>query len=166
MIATMAKAMEIKMSFSGWSVATEIDTNGDGIRAISDTHQGTGTFGKTTTNNQSEVVPVTPSVHCSEGILEFQYVAFTAVTRYQNGDLILLGLDPQKTSTLCYNPTTYTSTATVNLVVLGGTGRFEGAEGWTTATVTGVSLAGEPFVRSTHVAFWGSSEGEIFLSND
>lgn len=175
MIATMAEAKKTKMTFSGWSVATEIDTTGlgpdgipdripDGITGTSETYEGSGTFGKSTSNNQSETVFIG---FCGPNILQLQYVACSVVTRYSNGDLLFSSLDenPLNPSTICYNFVDLTYTITIHLVIWGGTGRFEGATGSSTATVTGTGLASEPD-RLTHSAFWGLTEGEIFLSGD
>ena len=160
-IATMAEAQNTKMTFSGWSVATEIDLNDDGYRATSNTVTGKGTFGHFTSHNVSETAPVFPTGSCGTGLLEASYIYVTAVTRSSNGDLIFSRLDPDNPSTACFNPANYTTNITSNLVILGGTGRFEGATGWATNTVVVFGLNG--ITRMTHGAFVGSSEGEIFL---
>lgn len=167
LIGATAQAEPFQRTFSGWGVATEIDTNGDGDRAGSTTYGSSGTFGQATSNDQTEFLPE-PTGFCSLDplIVEFQYAALTSVTRFQNGDLLLAGLDldPENPSTLCFNPLDGTFTATLNIVFLGGTGRFEGAMGSATATAGGVGLAGEVGVRVTHSAFSGTTEGEIFLA--
>jgi len=169
MIAVMAEAKEdqFKMTLSGWNVATEIDTNKDGARADSGTTEGEGTFGKFTSSIQSETdpVPLGKLGSCAADSLEFKYAAYTTVIRFQNGDLLFGRLDPKSPSTTCFNNVNFTGTYTINQVIQGGTGRFEGATGRSTSTGEFISLAGDD-VRITHLAFKGSLEGEIFLSGD
>jgi hypothetical protein len=168
MIAAAAKAEPLKRAFSGWSVATEIDTNGDGSRAVSLTYQSSGTFGKTTSNAQAEVSPA-PVGDCfgKWWILKYRFVAFSAVDRYQDGDLLISTLDPDpdNPSTQCLDLSNFTSSSTINVVVLGGTGRFEGSTGWATAIAEGQTLANDGD-RPTHGAFSASLEGEIFLADN
>jgi len=162
-MASSAQAKPFKHSYSGWCEATEIDTNGDGVRASSCTVGSEGTFGPATRNSHSEIAPV-PSGFCDgdAGILKFEYLAWTAIMRFQNGDGLVFGLDH---GTLCYNPAGY-STFEVHAVILGGSGRFEGATGSviTSGESIGVVAADEPD-RTTHSALWGSLEGEIFLAH-
>ena len=166
MITAMAETKELKWTHSGWFVATEIDINKDGRRADSGTSEGTGTFGKFTVNSQSETdpVPLGKVGSCAADSLEFKYTAFTTVIRFQNGDLLFERLDPNKQSIVCFNSVNFNGTYIINKLILGGTGRFEGAVGRTTATGKFITLAGDD-VRITHGASMGSSEGEIFLSN-
>ena len=134
------------------------------------TSKSKGPFGPATSSNLSEIDPEELG-SCGPNSVKFRYAAYTSVERYQNGDLIFSGLDPDpdNPSTGCFNIIDGTGTVTMNFVILGGTGRFEGATGWGTATGTGsIPLAWElvPSFRITHSAFWGSAEGEIFLAND
>ncbi len=170
MIAAMAEARPYKdrpyeMTFSGWGVATEIDQDGDGSTATSNTYDGKGTFGKSTTNNQVETGSFIGL--CGDGILKFGYTAFTAVTRYRNGDLIFPELDTKtaNSSILCFDLSNLTYTATIKAVISGGTGRFKGATGWVIGTLAGGRLAGDG-ARITHAFFTGSQKGEIVLAHD
>ena len=162
MMASIAEAKPFKRSYSGWIVATEIDTNGDGRRADSVTTTEKGTFGRATANWQGELEP-NPSGTCDNnpGIFKFDYVAVTGIEIYHKGDGMAWGLDQ---GTLCSNPLFGTFTFEVHLVLLGGTGRFEGATGSAILSGEGVGLAGEPGVRATHQAVGGAIEGEIFLA--
>jgi len=168
-VAATAKAEPFDRTYSGWSVATEIDTNGDGQRADSSTGGSKGKLGQATLNIQDEV-DAAPSGICfgAPSWLERQVVALTVVERYPNGDLLILtlDLDPANPSTSCYNFADATRISWTNLVVVGGSGRFEGATGWAIATTSSAGLAGEPGIRVTHRAFFGSLEGEIFLADD
>jgi hypothetical protein len=169
MVAATAKAEPFHRTFSGWGIATEIDTNGDGVTAGSGTYGSMGKFGPATTSIQTEQAPWSGGTCFDKPwIIEVQYAAGTSIDRYQNGDLIfsVLDPDPENPSTACFNLITLRGTATINVLIRGGTGRFEGATGWTTTTVTSVTMAGEPDVRPTHTGFWGSTEGEIFLVDD
>jgi hypothetical protein len=174
MIGGAVKAEPFGRTLSGWAVATEIDTNDDGQRAGSTTNESSGTFGPAIGNTQAELNPV-PSGICygKPWIIKSQYAAFTSVDRYHNGDLLLTTLDPnpENPSTICLNVFDLTYSGTINVVVLGGTGRFEGATGWAGVTIEGIPLAsegvvGNPGFRLTHSAFSGSIEGEVFLTDE
>ena len=166
LMAISAEAKPFKSKFSGWGVATEIDNNGDGMKADSTTAQSRGTFGRAITNGQSELAPV-PSGTCdgNPAIVQYDYVSSSTINVFQNGDLIISLLDH---GTLCAdftNPLIPTFTGEIHLVIVGGTGRFEGATGWLTSISEWVAVNGEPGVRFTHTAFWGTMEGEIFVAH-
>jgi hypothetical protein len=167
MVAATAQADPLERTFSGWTVATEIDTNQDGVRASSGTVEGKGTFGRSTANDQSELLPG-PTGLCSLDplTLEYQYASSSSVQVFAGGDLLLAALDPDPSnpSTICLDPTLFTSTFRINYVILGGTGRFERATGWITVTGDAIPMAGEPDVRLTHNAIHGSAQGEVFLA--
>lgn len=168
MISVMAEARELKGTYSGWLFATEIDTNKDGTRALVSTTEGNKeAFGKFTSSSQSETdpVPLGKLGACATDSLEFKYTVITTVTRFDSGDLLFERLDPNKPSTVCFNNVNFKGTYIINTLILGGTGRFDGAAGRTTATGEFTTLAGDD-VRITHASNKGSTEGELFLSGD
>ena len=169
MIATMAEAKEFTMRYSGWGVSTKIDLNEDLRPAVSSTYEGTGTFGKSTSNMLGELaLEFSFDDSCSPGVI-IELATTTMVTRYQNGDLIFFVLDDPEynPSTVCFSFATDTGYFTLNLLITGGTGRFEGATGWAImTTVMHPPLAWEPDgSNAAHSAFSGSLEGEIFQAD-
>jgi hypothetical protein len=162
LIVGTAHADSMKGSFSGWSVATEIDADGDGNTATASTAQGWSAWGPTTGSSLSETAPTGGFCDGDPNNIEFAYTSGTGVTRFRKGDLLYTRVTG---GTLCFDLTTASFTFTVSLEVTGGTGRFEGATGAFTDTGSGIALADEPLPspRVTHSASSGTSEGEILL---
>lgn len=111
------------------------------------------------------VVPPAPPVNCKVGEIEIRTIQGNMVARF--GDLSLLfasinTIDPPDgpgPGYLCLDPVAGHSTFVSNMVITGGTGRFEGATGAITGTGDGYYFpSGGPLAGEV-----GEITGEIFL---
>jgi hypothetical protein len=124
---TQTRHVELHAAGTG-GLRTLIDTNGDGITAI--TAQGFvhGTFGPMIFHNVGEALPPLESnENCPEGTLEVPFLqGFVVVTSLQTGDQLFY--EPTA-GFICVNVRAGTSTVTTHGHFAGGTGEFAGASG-------------------------------------
>jgi hypothetical protein len=105
------------------------------------------------------VVPPAEPVNCSEGEIEIRTVKGDMVARFPDLSLLFASIDETNPGYLCLDPVAGHSTFVSNMVIISGTGRFDGATGAITGTgdgyyfPSGGALAGEV----------GEITGEIFL---
>lgn len=96
---------------------------------------------------------------CSEGEIELKTIKGDMVARFPDLSLLFASIDETNPGYLCLDPVAGHSTFVSNMMIIGGTGRFEGATGAITGTgdgyyfPSGGALAGEV----------GEITGEIFL---
>ena len=127
-----AKEQDTKYKASGSFVSSVIDTNGDGIPGVTGLLQGQSTFGAVTIHFFSEfdmsgMIDPMPSANCpDDGLIELPLVDSRTIHSYKNGDLIYFATIEE---IFCADPITGQFHWTESLYVIGGTGRFEGAEG-------------------------------------
>ena len=151
-----AEEMPFTASASGGSIPTEIDTNGDGVKASFE-------LGGVITREDrrghfqivSEFLPaLSQLVTCPAGNLEFPLLGGHGFLRSgRTGSLIFL---EYTSGTSCVDPTTDTSSFSGEGIITGGTGRFEGATGSFEANSTGTTLVSDPAGHE-----FGSQTGEI-----
>jgi len=136
LFATTANAGHFKQSSSGWVVNTAVDANGNGRTQSINTTFGKGTFGETANNTTSETQFVSVGPSCGALPAEvfaakLQFTSSNVVMRFENGDLLFAALDTSDPpSLLCVGLSQPGNSSEVNLVITGGTGKFEGATGW------------------------------------
>ena len=158
--ASVAEARRLSGEASGWGTDA-------GSTAV-----GRDNLGKFTVGGVSELEEFDESnpVFCDfdefgypRGV-ELQYVSLSQVVRYKNGDLMFSELDPNVPSTLCFNfIDNVSSTFEAYSIITGGTGRFEGATGYSAATGSSTQLGD---VNDGGIfGFSSKTEGEIFLQH-
>jgi hypothetical protein len=162
----IAEVIQMKSDWSGSLSRTAsdiIDDTGDGLGAtaiVSDLTQK-GTFGIATVRVVSETTTAPTGVftaNCSaQHFVEFPYLAHSSVTRLAStGDLIYTLLDD---GYVCLDPSSGQFIFSVDVFVVGGTGRFAQATGSGNATGGGQFLL---FTETGSPAF-GSLEGNTFI---
>ena len=126
-----AQERPVKMTFSGTNVATVINLKPDTV--TDEQHSaGNGTFGAFTFRElHADGAAAQPPSGCSGP--NFAVVAGAGVFRFQDGSLLVVTV---KDGSGCVNPAAGNAALTVNYQITGGTGRFEGASGALTYTVT------------------------------
>jgi hypothetical protein len=147
-ISDPAEARTCKGTASGWGVNTD-EINGDGVEGGGSVSTGTGRdcFGNLTTSGAGELAEWDQHSYCDfddtgypSGVL-LNYLSLSQVIRYRNGDLVMTELSESFPSTLCFNYVDGVSyTVEVYSVVIGGTGRFEGATGTSVTRGAGQNL--------------------------
>ena len=164
-----ASAESYRVTASGWDVPTSVDNNNDGATVWRTTVFGKDKFGKSVTHTNREAVFAGFGFACGElpadvFALKLHIVMNGAVTRYENGDMLFSSLDTNgPPGVICIGFSSLGNWYGANMIIDGGTGRFEGATGWysITADLT-------PFPRPTGEFSQNGvelkSSGEIFLA--
>lgn len=145
--AAAERVYEVHKRFSGSSAPIAMDLNDDGLPAIRAIGGGLGgpvdpvqtpfrsrsyternpSEGQFTADNVSEgVLVVEPTGKCAVREFEFEIIHYSSVQRYSNGDL-LVGL--LKDGFTCFSLFTRRGYGIIRVNLVGGTGRFEGAQG-------------------------------------
>jgi hypothetical protein len=100
---------------------------------------------------------------CEDGGLKFAVVEFETVVTFNDGSMLFAVLDSTAENMFCLDVavTPPIATRTVQLVVTGGTGRFQGATGRLHERITGQNLGPAGLGQIT-----GSRSGRIMLQGD
>lgn len=135
-IGQTAVADSYVLSASGWDAATAVDRNEDGQAVWRTTAFGKGKFGKSVTHTTRESEFVGFGTGCG-GLpadvfaLKLRTLAHSVVTRYENGDLLFAALDTNASENfVCIGLSSLGNWYGGRMIVIGGTGRFDGATGW------------------------------------
>lgn len=154
----------IDAAFSVSVTLAGADLNGDGLLGASHAQgAGLGTLGKFTLDSLSEPDPnfVFDTERCPS-LLEVQFDAFSAILRYNAGDLLYLRLEPGDEGYGCLDPVTFTNSGVAELTVVGGTGRFTEKTG-----SARVELVVETLLRSGTGGFaFGGGVGTVAIEFD
>lgn len=159
-----ASAEHFSQTLSGWGHAIE-DGNGDGVLGESITlESGDGVFGPAVTNIHAELEPEPSGTCASIFTQKFRFVSWTAVSRYDNGDLLMHAF---RWGYVCkFNLAGLSGpfySFTVSTDIVGGTGRFWNATG--KALLTGSEMAmGSDGIAKTHTCHFGKLEGDVVLT--
>jgi hypothetical protein len=144
---------------SGGSIPTEIDTNGDGLKASFGLGGVISRPEETVARGMFQIVveflpALSENVTCPAGNLEFPLLQGHGILRSgHTGNLVFL---EYTSGTSCVDPTTDTSSFSGEGFIAGGTGRFEGATGSFAVDSTGTTLVSDPAGHE-----FGSQTGEI-----
>ena len=154
-LSAAAQAGEIKLNqqYSGNSLPTMVDTNGDGRTASDGNFYVRGGPGRATVDSFNEFTNFAP--YFVDGCdLQAGLVAQTYVATFQDGSMLFY----QATEgTLCLNLATFVIDFEAKGVITGGTGRFAGASG------TWVNV-GKGFSAGVEMnAFEGTIKGTIVV---
>ena len=126
---TSSRQTRINQRFSGVSIPTMVDSNGDESFARSFTAESKGSPGRSTTVAFAEWSPLVPG-DCPFGSgLRAELVEEGFVQTY--GDLSQLHF-VGTTGFFCLNPDTFELRGEFDAIITGGTGRFVGVTGWAT----------------------------------
>lgn len=175
--AAAERVFEVHKEFSGSSAPIAMDLNNDGfpaIRALGGGGAPVGSVpipararfrykrnpseGEFTADNVSEgVLVLAPTGKCAAGEFEFETIHYSSVHRYSNGDLLFAG--GLQDGFTCFNLLTGRGYGIVRLNYVGGTGRFEGAQGEIVREFQGVAL--DP--TGLRSAFTGRTTGTLIL---
>ena len=154
-----AMAGEFKQAWSGWFVSnpeSDVDGDGTGGEVI---FVGRGTFGQSHNHGVTDIVfsgapcDFDPVTGVPSGLI-IDVIEHTNILVTANGDQIFRVLSDSQPSTICYNYVKQHSNLTAYLDIIGGTGRFEGATGWTVLKTRVVIVGLQNSVT-------GSEEGQI-----
>jgi hypothetical protein len=105
---------------------TAIDSNADGESANFGVGQGRSTLGPITREGWVEVFPWDGATFCGPTHVQINYRFAESSFRFKDGSRVFAVFS---SGTLCFNFATGTFTASGEIEVIGGTGRFEGATG-------------------------------------
>ena len=78
---------------------------------------------------------------CREGEVELQTIKGDMVARFRDLSLLFASIDVNNPGYLCIDPAAGRSIFVANMIITGGTGRFEGAEGTISGTGDGYYFA-------------------------
>lgn len=170
LFATTAYAEEFKQSSSGWVVNTAVDANGNGRTQSINTTFGRGKFGESANNTTNETQFVSVGLSCGDlpadvFAAKLQFISSNVVMRFKNGDLLFAALDTTgPPSLLCVGLSSPGNSSDLNLVITGGTGKFDGATGWlnTKSRATPLPSASD---ESGQRGITRVTTGEIFLND-
>lgn len=116
----------------------------------------TGSLGKAHTSGVIQLAPWDGVSFCDDLLtVRVLYVSGSFIDTTASGDQLHRVLAESPASTLCFNLIDQTSTFEIHTVIVGGTGRFEGAAGHTLAT------GSAQMVDEGHAAFSFELEGSI-----
>lgn len=156
----------ISTAVSGWGVPMNVDVNEDGLTAGSTTTHGFGRVGfgslgpwqAHTVSELSEVVDV-----CGPTAVVLEYRIVSIIQRLARGDLVYYELDPEYTSSICFD---YESGEVVSnevyLLVAGGTGEYAGASGHAKLEATGRQLLADALGNTVHSSLTGKLRGRLY----
>lgn len=143
--------------FSGSVLSTEIDTNSDGLRAVSFTIVGKTNLGRTDVHTILEFAPAGPGV-CPNGNQGLLLTAIfgTGTIRFERreGDMLFVRADPGLKA--CADPSTGQQFVSGVLDFIGGTGGFDQAGGSIEVSSVTQGLFQDPKGR-----LFGASSGQF-----
>lgn len=124
------KQISYNGTFSGSVLSSEIDTNGDGLRAVSFTIVGKTNLGRTDVHTILEFAPAGPGL-CPNGNqgLILTAIQGSGVIRFERRDGDLLFVKADANVTACADPSTGQQFVNGQLNFIGGTGGFDQAGG-------------------------------------
>jgi hypothetical protein len=163
----IAPRAEAQGRFWGTSVADEIDADNDGNTGSTQTSRYRGPFGNAQTQAHTELALWDEVSFCGPTSVLLVYRVFASVATYANGDQLYTDLSD---GTACVNFVDGSFTAEINTDVTGGTGKFEGATGWSTLSASGQTVLtdlGVPMQvpdRPALSAFSGTTIDDIVLA--
>lgn len=167
-----ARKIKFKNRFAGTFLSTRIDLypigNPDGVVASWSTLEVKGKLGKRTNQGVSEVVPTGATAECPGGVFIIDKtdpdpqnrVGFgTSTSTFPNGDQIY---SRTLTRTLCSDGAGgFTGTTTFE--ILGGTGKFAGAQGTAESSSAGSFLVFDPTANQGFGFFTGEGSGTLIF---
>jgi hypothetical protein len=138
-----ARAIPFNGSLSGSLISTQIDTNGDGLKAGLSLGIINTNLGRFTSQGVGEFLPPLPApVTCPSDHLEFPLLVFRGVdTHEKTGDQLFF---EYTSGTACVDPATGTSSFSGVGNFVGGTGQFAGVTGSFEANSAGTTLVSDP----------------------
>ena len=169
--APMAQADHFQRTASGWLNGTDVDVDDNGNTLSVLNTFGTGTFGKSASNQVVEL-----------GDFDFDFCAFdfptiiiirlpilarSSIIRFESGDLlfsVMEPFDPTSINFLCFDVNSGAGTAEIPMVITGGTGKFAGATG-TLLVRQNSTVVLEEDEFPVHIAITEVIDGEIFRSH-
>ena len=150
------KQIDYNGEFSGSVVSSEIDSNGDGLRAVLFLVVGKTNLGRTDVQTLLEFAPTGPGT-CPNGKPGLLLTAIhgDGVIRFEQrgGDLLLVKAGA---ATACADPSSGQQFVTARLDFVGGTGRFQQAGG--SIDVTSVT---QGLFQDATARFFGASSGQF-----
>lgn len=158
--ASALRARSIQWNLSGSFIKSAIDLNLDGLTGNLVMVGSKGSLGDADLQGYVEGVFVAPTGACPGGQLETGLVEGKTVQRFGNGDLLKMTLTDGPG---CLDLATFDFHVTYHAKVIGGTGRFSGATGDVTLTMT----IGALVIRPGEIAFGtavGEADGTIELA--
>lgn len=154
----VASAAEFQRDWSGWFMFnSNADIDGSGTGGGEQSLSGTGTFGRADNHAVSDIVfTFDPCDYDGEGDgFGLVVIAHSNILRTRDGDQLFRDTSQNLVSNGCLHPSFTKVKLTVNLDIVGGTGRFENATGYTV-------LQSEALVFGAHNSIIATEEGEIF----
>lgn len=123
-----AGEQQVKWPFAGSGLRTQIDTNGDGMRAVASTAKGQTSLGPISFQGLGESLPQLAEVKsCPQGTWEYPLLMYHSVLHIEeSGELLYTRLS---TGVSCYDPSTNLLSFTGQGNFVGGTGQFAEASG-------------------------------------
>ncbi len=144
-----------------------IDADDFGFTAIAGTGEGRSKLGSVTHSWLTEVDSIPADLdECSEdAVLGLRFFFNSSVRVYRNGDRLHAQHNPDAPGYICFFADG-TAVAKIEQIVVGGTGRFDGATGTLTSELTTVNLMPRG-LETTSGEFWGpgswTTKGSIAL---
>ncbi len=170
--APMAQAGPFQRTASGWLNSTDVDVDVNGnTLAVLNTF-GTGTFGKSASNQVTELGAFNMEFCVFDPmndifIIRLPILARSSIIRFESGDLlfsVMEPFDPTSINFLCFDVNSGAGTAEIPMVITGGTGKFAGATG-TLLISQNSTVVLEEDEFPVHIAITEVIDGEIFLSH-
>jgi len=164
MAVTIGRAEALKIPYNGTYSGsfldnnTQIDTNGDGVKATSFTYAANTNLGRVTGQAVFETSSLPAPVTCPEGNLEYTVALDLPIERFPNGDLLFY---ETPALTLCFDPNTGTFSISYTTTIIGGTGKFAGATGSIEGNSPGGYLFYDPVSGQGFGYFTGEFTGTI-----
>ena len=157
-----AQVQPVQYSYSGTSVPTAIDSNGDGILAGEVLASANGTGGKLTFRALEELgAPIGPTARCPAPLVEFPHRTAVSTATTEDGSMYFERL---VAGHLCVNTSTGAFSFEITYEIFGGTGRFEGATGSIATKGTGRIIFAVPG-KALYSVLAGTSTGSIAKPN-
>ncbi len=144
-----------------------IDADDTGFSAIAGTGPGRSKLGRVEHSWISEVIstPVELEECPDETVLALEFFHTASVRLFKSGDRLHFKHDPEDPGHICFFADG-TATATINQVVVGGTGRYDGATGRVTSSLETTNLLPRE-LETTQGEFWGpgswTTEGTVVI---
>jgi len=151
-----AEERAFTQKFSGSFLTTQIDTNGDGVKARFGLAAGKSSdLGTILFQIVTELSPLSSATTCPTGNLESEFVGGHGIIREnKKGSLLFIEAGPG--GQYCLDPTTDTFTFSGSGSITGGTGEFEGATGSIEVEGSGTIMVSDPADNE-----FGSQVGQV-----
>ena len=166
----MAQADPFQRTASVWLNRTDVDVDGNGNTLSVLNTFGTGTFGKSASNQVVELGGFTGDFCVFDPIndifiIGLPILARSSIIRFKSGDLlfsVMEPFDPTSINFLCFDFISRTGTAEIPMVITGGTGKFAGATGTLLVSQNSTTVLEEADLP-VHIAITQVIEGDIVL---